>query len=156
MSPILSTHLVSKEQYFLKRWLIKDYLFSHQLKNTKETYSSHKEFITPLRSPLHSLFGLNQYGYPLVNFSYSLTQNVSSLFFMTGSECTKLIDISSDNRMIWNTHNKSLSLYCILNLSKYFPRSNVKIEVLHLSRCEWVVTKGLGGYFLSSQLGVFQ
>lgn len=49
---------------------------------------------------------------------------------MAVSESTELIDVSSDNSMIWNTHNKGLSLYCILNLSKYFPGHNMKIDVL--------------------------
>lgn len=66
---------------------------------------------------------MNQYGYLPVNFSYSWTQNVSSLLFMTDSECTKLIDISSDNRMIWNTRNKAY------HFTAYWICQNIFLEV---------------------------
>lgn len=68
---------------------------------------------------------------------------------MAVSESTELIDVSSDNSMIWNTHNKGLSLYCILNLSKYFPGHNMKIDVLCSPVFQWVVTKRLEGYLMS-------
>lgn len=80
----------------------------------------------------NNCFWRNQYCYLVVNVSYSLTQNLGSLFWVS-SEWSKLIDTSSDNRMIQNPFNKCLSLQPTLNLTKCFSGGRAGVAAYNIS-----------------------
>lgn len=97
--------------------------------NTKQTYSTHKQLYNSSLEPFVFTIWVESIWLSICLFFLFFNTEWKPSFFMAVSESTELIDLSSDNNMIWNPHNKGLSLYCVLNMSKYFPGHDMKIDV---------------------------
>lgn len=108
--------------------------FDINLKHTKETYSSHKDFYNCSLKPLAFTFWVESIWLSTCQFFLFFNAEWEQSYFFLWLAQNVLVNryIQWYNRMIWNTLNESLPIYCILNLWKYFPRNNVKIEDLHL------------------------